>query len=318
MFPSRLRRWSINIEIAICKWEKKYMNADKIGANTASLADYSLYDAIAKLEEMNFTTIEFLAFAGARHSIGDVAGFWFDELSDAERNRLKTSVKSFKYVCIHAPFIDIPLFTHNPGVQRLAIAQIKEAIDATAFLDGTVTTIHVNPKTFFQLHETWDEMISVCRSLGDYAAPRGVKIGIETGFPLSVDDYVRLIMDIKHDAVGGTIDVGHLTSSVESELRRTAEGVNIYNDSLMRCITELGEKVYHFHIHDVRANDWRDHREVGAGIIDFERLMKIIVECNYDGFMTFELEEEDKEGALVRSKNHLCALLQGLHMLKGL
>lgn len=286
------------------------MNEEKIGANTASLADYSLYDAIAKLSEMNFKTIEFLAFAGARHSIGDLAGFWFDELNDAERDNLKASVKSFKYICTHAPFIDIPLFTYNPGVQRLAIAQIKEAIDATAFLGGVVTTIHANPKTFFQLNETWDEMIAVCRNLGDYAASLNVKIGIETGYPPKLDSYVRLIMDINHDAVGGTIDVGHLTSSVEPGLKGTAEGVKSYNDNLIKCMTELGEKIYHFHIHDVRANDWRDHREVGTGIIDFESLMKSVVECNYGGFMTFELEEHDKEDALDRSRNYLCALLQ--------
>jgi len=285
------------------------MNEGKIGANTASLADYSLYDAIDKLIEMNFKTIEFLAFSGAKHSIGDLAGFWFNELNNAERVKLKESVKSFKYICIHAPFIDIPLFTYNPRIQKLAIAQIKEAIDATAFLGGVVTTIHVNQKTFFQLHETWDEMISVCRGLGDYAVSRGVKIGIETGFPPQVDDYVRLIMDINHDAVGGTIDVGHLTSSLESKFRRTAEGVKIYNNNLMRCITALGEKVYHFHIHDVRADDWRDHREVGTGIINFERLIKLALECNCDACMTFELEEQDKEGTLIRSKNYLCAFL---------
>lgn len=284
------------------------MNAEKIGANTASLADYSLYDAIEKLEQMNFKTIEFLAFAGARHSIGNLAGFWFAELNDAERHRLAASVKSFKYICTHAPFIDIPLLTSNPGVQKLAIAQIKEAIDATAFLGGLVTTIHVNPKTFFPMHETWDEMISVCHGLGDYAASCGVKIGIETGFPPKVDDYIKLILDINHEAVGGTIDVGHLTSSVETGLRGTVEGVQSYNDNLMKCITELGEKVYHFHLHDVRANDWRDHREVGAGIIDFERLMKLVVACNYSACMTFELEEDDKEGALNRSKNYLYKL----------
>jgi len=283
------------------------MNDDKIGANTASLADYSLYDAINKLTEMNFKTIEFLAFAGAKHSIGNLAGFWFNELNDDERDKLKESVKSFKYICIHAPFTDIPLFTYNPGVQKLAIAQIKEAIDATAFLGGSATTIHLNPKTFFQLHETWDEMISVCRGIGDYAVSYGVRIGIETGFPPKVEDYVKLIMDINHDAVGGTIDVGHLTCSVEPGLRRTAEGVKIYNDNLMRCVTELGEKVYHFHVHDVRADDWRDHREVGTGVIDFERLMKLVMKCAYSACMTFEMEEQDKEGALIRSKNYLCA-----------
>ncbi|MFQ6043383.1 MAG: sugar phosphate isomerase/epimerase family protein [Candidatus Poribacteria bacterium] len=287
------------------------MDNRQLGSNTASLADYSLFDAINAIKQMGFSTIELLAFCNARHSIGNLAGFWFSKLSEAERNSLKDEITSFYGIAVHAPFIDIPLMTYNSAVQQLAIAQICEAVDAASFLDGSLVTIHLNAKTSYQLHEYWDEMVSVSRFLGDYAAERKVKIGIETGFPPKVDDFVNLIKDIDHDAVGANIDVGHLTGSVDGKLRCTDEGCAVYNDNLTELTSRLGKKVYHLHLHDVRASDWRDHRQVGTGIIDFRRLFAVLDSFNYKKFMTFELEEPNKEEALRTSKKYIGDIIEG-------
>ena len=281
------------------------MDKRQLGSNTASLADYSLFDAIDTIKRMGFVTIEFLAFCNARHSIGNLAGFWFSKLSEAEKNSLKDEITSFYGITIHAPFIDIPLMTYNEAVQRLAIEQICEAIDATSFLGGSLVTIHLNAKTSSKLHEYWDEMVLVSRLLGDYAAKQNVSIGIETGFPPKVDDFVKLITDIDHDAVGANIDVGHLTGSVDSKLRGTDEGEMVYNDNLAELASRLGEKIYHLHLHDVRASDWRDHRQAGTGIIDFRRLFAVLDSFNYTGLMTFELEEQQREEALRQSKKYI-------------
>ena len=281
------------------------MDKQQLGSNTASLAGYSLFDAIDTIQGMGFATIELLAFCNARHSIGNLAGFWFSKLSEAEKNTLKDEMASFYGIAIHAPFIDIPLITYNEAVQQLSIAQICEAIDAANFLGGSLVTIHLNSKTSYQLHEYWDEMILVSRFLGDYADGRNVRIGIETGFPPKVDDFVRLITDIDHDAVGANIDVGHLTGSVDNELRGTDKGCEVYNDNLTELISRLGKKVYHLHLHDVRASDWRDHRQAGTGIIDFHRLFAVLNSFDYTGLMTFELEEQQEEDALRQSKKHI-------------
>jgi sugar phosphate isomerase/epimerase len=148
-------------------------------------------------------------------------------------------------------------------------------------------------------------MILVSRFLGDYAAERNVDIGIETGFPSKVDDFVKLIIDIDHNAVGANIDVGHLNGSVYSELRCTDKGCAVYNDNLTELASRLGKKVYHLHLHDVRASDWRDHRQAGKGIIDFRRFFAVLDSLNYNRLMTFELEEPQKEEALRESKKYI-------------
>ncbi|MBC8235058.1 sugar phosphate isomerase/epimerase [bacterium] len=287
------------------------MDKQQLGSNTASLAGYSLFDAIDTIKQMGFATIEFLAFCNARHSIGNLAGFWFSKLSESEKNRLKDEIQFFHGIAIHAPFIDIPLMTYNEAVQQLAIEQICEAIDAASFLGGSLVTIHLNAKTSYQLHEYWNEMVLVSRFLGDYAAKQNVSVGIETGFPSQVDDFVKLIKDIDHDAVGANIDVGHLTGSVDNRLRGTDEGCAVYNDNLTELASRLGKKVYHLHLHDVRASDWRDHRQAGTGIIDFRRLFAVLDSFNYTGLMTFELEEQQKEEALRQSKKYIEDIIGG-------
>lgn len=290
------------------------MKRQQLGSNTASLANYSLFNAIDTIKQMDFQTLELLAFSNARHSIGALAGFWFSKLSKEEKNKLRDATASFYGIALHAPFIDIPLMTYNDAVQQLAIAQINETIDAAAFLDGSLVTIHLNSKVSYQLHEYWDEMVSVSRFLGDYAAEVNVRIGIETGFPTKLDDFVKLITDIDHDAVGANIDVGHLTGSVDSALRGTEDGAAVYNDNLAELASRLNKKVYHLHLHDVRANDWRDHRQAGTGIIDFRRLFTILDSFNYEGLMTFELEEQNIEEALQESKKYIDGIIDEVNV----
>ena len=168
-----------------------------------------------------------------------------------------------------------------------------------------MVVIHMNPKPSFTLSEFWVEMLDVCRELGDYALNRKVLIGVETGFPPDVEDYINLIRSIDHQAVGATVDVGHVRNSVAANLRSTAAGIQEFNDNLMKIVSDLGDKVFHFHLHDVRDRDWRDHRTAGTGIIDFPRLFAYLLDSNYDYLMTFELEEENKEEALLQSKKYI-------------
>jgi sugar phosphate isomerase/epimerase len=62
-------------------------------------------------------------------------------------------------------------------------------------------------------------------------------------------------------------------------------------------------------LHDVRADDWRDHREVGAGIIDFQRLFDALKRLSYEGLFAFELEEPEKEAALARSRARILDII---------
>jgi len=281
------------------------MHTDIIGANVACLAGSTLEDAIDTIRAMGFATLGLPAFAGESHSLGDIPGFWFDELTDEEQDALKVSVRGFQHLSIHAPFIDTPLFTTNLAIRRQAMAQMREAIEAAWFLGEEIVTIHANRKNLFDLDEYWDEMVGTFQELGDFAEGCGIRLGIETGFPDTVKDYTRLFLEIDHDAVGATVDVGHVVPYIERSVLLSEEGSDRYNEALMAIVRTLGSKIHHLHLHDVRREDWRDHRCVGQGVIDFESLLGFLGEIGYEGLLENELEEEDREGALGRSKAYV-------------
>lgn len=286
------------------------MHPNQIAVAAVSIHATDLFEAVALAREWGFRGFAFTLFAGGRYSLGDLAGFWFDEMSWAEKRRLREGLAAFDTLTGHAPFVDTPLFTWNGGIRREAMRQVKLAIEMMAYLGGSVVDVHANPKSQHSVEESWPEMLDTFRELGDYAHSAGVRIGIETGWPSATDQFARLVLETDHPAVGATIDVGHLRNSF-SPGQHTPENEKAYNDRLLELMVALGPKICHCHFHDVRRCDWRDHREVGSGFIDFAAVVGFLSQAGYEGAMTFELEEQDDRRACAASRERVEALLGG-------
>jgi len=289
------------------------MEVSRLGASTACLPNLNLRDALSRLQELGFETIELIAFEGARHSQGAVPGIWLHKLSEKECMALRDSLRDFKNVAVHLPFIDLPLFSCDTEMARFCIELLRRSINGCAQIGATVGTLHIHRRHNYRFQEYRREVIDTLGSLGDFAAQAGILLGIETMFPPSVEDFTSLILDINHDHVGATVDVGHIKFYEElADARRqpsASDSISAYNDCLMEQVRLLGDKIVHFHLHDVRAEDWRDHRAVGRGIIDFHRLFQLLRQIDYRRAFSFELEEPDTITALVESKQHIERLM---------
>lgn len=289
-----------------------------LGANTASLAGYSLEDTLTTLTRLGITAVELLAYEGATHSQGELCGVWFNDLDTAGKDRLLRLLEPFPRRSLHAPFTDAPLFTYNKRTRENAMAQIRETIDLAAFIGATAIATHANRRNHQPLDAFWPELLDVYRRLGDYALSHGngVKLGVETGYPEDAPTFARLVQEIDHPAVGATIDVGHVRNSVPKDQWGTKAGITKLNDDIEYLLTTLGlgEKVVHFHIHDVRRADFRDHRALGNlednGVVDFPRLIQHLSRSAspYTGLWILELEEPDREEALTRTQHYLASL----------
>jgi len=280
-----------------------------ISASSACLANDTLEHALVRLRELGFTAVELLGFVGARHRIGDLPGAWLDDGEMVEW--LAEKLAGFTHLSTHAPFLALQIFTHNTGIREESLRQLRAAIDGTGRLGGTVTAVHAHPRMFFSIEEQWPDLVDTFRRLGDHGERAGVRVGIETMWPPSVEQYLGLIHDIDHPFVGSTVDIGHVAFAVPRELQRTPEGAADHNDKLVAVIEGMGEKLFLFHVHDVRIADWRDHREVGTEgcTVDWPRFVHTLRRVGYAGLLPFELEEEDREGALVRGRDFLQGLI---------
>ena len=275
-----------------------------LSASTASLAGTPMDEALELASGLGFDAVELTLWGEAFHSVGDLPGTWWRETGQDERRYLRECIDRFGFVDGHLPFVECPLVSANKFVQALGRELIFEALEALATLGGKIGVFHVGPCAARSPDGLWDRLVAACRALGDKAQQLGLRVAVETGYPVG-DAFPRLVHEVGHPAVGACIDVGHLVAAVGRERRNTDHGASAYNDYLLGLVGQLGPKLWHFHVHDVRYDDWRDHREAGTGILDFAALVARLRECGFSGRFVFELEEPDTIDALRRSKAHL-------------
>lgn len=279
----------------------------RLGASTACLAGYSLLESVREIRRLGFSTIEIIAYTGARHSVGEIPGFDLREASEREREQVYDATRPFRHISAHMPFQDVQLLVRDAQARRTAIERVKQAMDGLAFLGGEMAVVHAGwPEQGVTYREIWRPMLDTFRELGDHAAERDMRIGLETMQPASVEEYARLVFEIDHPAVGATIDTGHIRGATDiglpPERRDSPEGRQRFNDVLARVFDEVAEKVLHVHLSDVSGTDWRDHRALGTGIVDFPRVFGKLDEIGYEGLLVLELEEQDQVNALASSR----------------
>jgi len=142
------------------------------------------------------------------------------------------------------------------------------AMDAAEYFRVEVAVVHCLPPRGMTLAAAWDELVRLFRRWGDRAAAGRFRLAIETGYPGSIAEFVKLIQDIGHDQVGATIDVGHQIHYAEFRKRypgkipATPEAIRAYNDLMHELIDRLGRKLIHFHVHDIDPAVWREHKPI--------------------------------------------------------
>jgi sugar phosphate isomerase/epimerase len=286
----------------------------RLGASTACFAGFSLAEAIAHLKRLGFGTIEMITYTGARHSVGDIPGFSFATSSPREREAVFAATRGFSHITGHLPFQGFSLFSSDARSRETGLEQIRSALDGLAYLKGELGVMHIgSPGAGRRFRDIWQPMIDTLRMLGDYAAERRLKIGVETMQPDSVREYADLIAETRHPAVGATIDTGHIRGSSDiglpPERRNTAEARARFNDVLDTLVSTVAGNLLHFHISDVRHADWVDHKSIGSGIIDFPRLFATVRRIGYRNLFVLELEEPNQLEAVERSKKYVEARL---------
>ena len=286
------------------------MDSSAVGIHLSSLAGYPLSAAIQAAERMHFQAIGLAAYAGARGRLGEIPGFWFDEMTEEELDQLKRSLSGFERIVIQSPSEDIPLFTYNIGVRREAMRQVFFSIEAAWMLGAKTVTVRANPKQGFDLKEYWSEMAGVFREIGNFAEGCSLQVAVETGFPDRYREYTQLFREIDHDAVGAAIHVGELGAYLPPE--RRADGAKFYNDLLMSLFQMLGSKVFHVRLSDASGPVWEGGLTVGSGSVEVEPALQFLDEIGYEGSIELSLTEPEAEQALRTSRARVEMMLQNL------
>jgi len=262
--------------------------SERVALGLPTLAGLELYEALETARAIGFQSVMSLPGGpNTRHSLGEFPTFRFYELNEDGRCRLKGMLKRFKHIAVHQAWDD----------------DWKSWIDCAAYLEAEIVTIHHKPKA------TVEDQAEFLRRIGDYAIGKGVRIGVENvGGDLK--KFVSLIESVEHPSMGATLDVGHCAyfDDIKS-ISNLEERAKTLNDLMEKLVRELGGRLLHLHVHNVRLSDWRDHRSVPEGVIDFPRLVQTLKEIGYGGLFVIELEEPEMIEKARESGRYLSRLL---------
>lgn len=199
------------------------------------------------------------------------------------------------------PVFEPALSNADPAVRARRLAHARAAVDlAVAIGCPTVsvtsgrTQAHIGPEAGLE------HFASSLRSLCDYAAERGVRIGIEAEPALLVertDEVLALFDAVGHPALGANLDIGHALCVGEDPVA---------------SIERLAGRIWNLHVEDIRGGK-HHHRIPGEGDVDFDAIFRALAATGYSGGVTVELYTcaDRADEAARRAHDHLRPRLDG-------
>lgn len=265
-----------------------------VGANTA-VTGYELFQSIELLGNTGFPMIEIHPMGRPDPTPGKFPGFEWNTLDPSLRRRLKAALKPFPHITSHLPYTGLDYMSPDPAHRAHSIKTVDIAMQGSAEAGAKLCVLHPQSLSAADLDSRWDEYLDRFRSWADNAKKLGMRLTLETMFPRSVKDFVRMVQQADHPNLGCTIDVGHqsqyaeLLARVKPEDRATAEGIRAYNDTTLDIAERLGEKVWHYHVHDIDPATWKEHKPLIHGFVDYPRLFTMLRRQNYRGVLLLEI-----------------------------
>ena len=227
----------------------------------------------------------------------------------------------------HQPLLNI-LSNTDAAMRRRVMDAMREQIDFVASLGGGIITVHSaitrtirprakhwrNPATrwFVEVLDTKlttdydttvEDTAAALAELGDFAAPRGVRLALENNFRDEVFfgariDSFREVRDIVarvgRENVGLCLDVFKAYSTGEA---------------FPESIAAAAGRLINVHISDISDtnNAWAPRRgAVGSGLVAWEGVFRALSELRYDGAFHLEMIREDHE------QDSSCAFIRGI------
>lgn len=263
------------------------------------LSTYSLLNALNSGEMTVLDIITWIADNGGEHMEIVPYGFTLvDNLDLADEVRVKA-----KEAGIELSNYSMPANFVQPSEEafQLEIERVKRHVDLIARMDmkhmrHDVTAFSL-PKEHMGMawfEQNLESMIRGSRLIADYAASFGITTTIENhGFSVQASDRVqRVLQAVDRPNFRTTLDIGNFMCVDESSI------IGVMNNLPYASLIHF--KDFYFRSYDQKPGEegWflTSHGNylrgaiVGHGDIDLRRIVKLIKDSGYDGYMTVEFE----------------------------
>jgi len=193
----------------------------------------------------------------------------------------------------HGPFEGPPNDINN--LWNKYYPALCDTVDVARAMEIDFLTMHLWMDPRFVTAEVIQEKKRALSDLVHYGCDNGVLISLEN-LSETADDFARVLELIPE--LGITLDVGHGQLLTQTN---TSFGI----------MDKLMGSVKHVHFHDNRGGSGVDddlHLPIGAGIVDFKAILRILLNKGYQGTLTLEL----KNNELIASRAKVKALINDI------
>ena len=247
----------------------------KLSTATSVFVNYQLPDAIQSIAQAGFQGIDI--WCGRPHLYRQdyppaVIARFGEQLADLALTPVSLMPAFFRY-----PYsLSSPVAAIREDSARYVIETIENAVAVGCNQVLIVPSHSLQGQTTAEARRCYlDSLAPVCQ----IAAEKDVMLGLEIVYPglsdymCSSQDALAAIEALKSPNLGVVIDTGHL---------------NLSGEDTARAIQTLGNRLLQVHINDNDGNQ-QQNAIPGEGTYDFPRLIRLLGEVGYTGFLTLEL-----------------------------
>ena len=189
----------------------------------------------------------------------------------------------------------------DPGRRAEAVSRSKQIIDFAAYLEANINIGRIRGQYCSEMSREKTEELAAqaLRELSDYAAPKNVKIALETvtimqtNFINTLAEGLRMVKQVDRENCRLMMDVFHL---------------NLEEKDLFEAIRTYSPYNIHVHLAD------NNRRYPGHCGLDFKKIISTFHECGYDGAFTTEIYQiPDMQGAAEGAAAHLIPIFREVY-----
>lgn len=152
------------------------------------------------------------------------------------------------------------------------IDKVKKWVDIASYMGAPVLRIFAGSAEELSRPDRWDKVIKCLRECADYGEEKGIVLGLENHGGFSADEVLRMIKETGSEWLKLTLDTGNFPDDSYNSIGRTAPLAVIVHAKLYE-LDEAGKEKR----------------------LDYEKILAILAERNYLGFLSIEFEGEAEE-----------------------
>jgi len=184
-------------------------------------------------------------------------------------------------------------FVGPPEEATARMDQGKADVDTAAFLGAQLLRVfarHKWPDAVEEQEALWGPMVESFQELSDYAARRGVAVGLQNhdngSFAMTADQVLRILREVERDNFSFLMDTGQWLGAIGSHPRGEFDpNVDLYEDYLRPTAP---------HATYVRAKIYKIDNGTEE-FLDYPRILRILRDVDFNGTLglVFELGERN-------------------------